>query len=556
LTTPAPRSTAADIARPATRSHVLTIVPLHAIESRRLYRQIADQVRALVHGGEFPPGSRLPAERELAQQLGVSRPSVREALIALEVEGLVEVRVGSGVHVLEAAPRGRPSRSVGDASGPFEIIRARQVIEGELAAIAARRMGRAQVARLREVLQAMADEIAAGSMPIHSDRRFHLVVAEAAANAPLLRAVTSLYDERNNPLFERLGRHFENSRHLALAMAEHEQPWSRPSPHRDPARPGCDAAATCSARRTALHAMALRARRSRPRRPCPTLAAGPHDLACTHPRRARPAPAGGDAAREPGPHDVLLGLGAGGICGSDLHYFQQGRVGAFVDARAAGPRARSLGRGRAHRRAVTRVQAGRPRRHQPQPPLRALRLLPRRPRQPVPAHVLPGQRQRVPARAQGMFRERFVMGEAQLTPITSPTSRWARSPAPSRCRSACTRCTAPVGGAGRDRAGHRRRHHRLHVRAGGTPGRRGARHRLRHRTTARWRMARTVGADEAIRSDQVAPESLAGMADVAIEAAGSPGALATCLRPPAAAAASCRSARCRRSCPSRSRPTA
>jgi GntR family transcriptional repressor for pyruvate dehydrogenase complex len=223
LTTPAPRSTAADIARPATRSHVLTIVPLHAIESRRLYRQIADQVRALVHGGEFPPGSRLPAERELAQQLGVSRPSVREALIALEVEGLVEVRVGSGVHVLEAAPRGRPSRSVGDASGPFEIIRARQVIEGELAAIAARRMGRAQVARLREVLQAMADEIAAGSMPIHSDRRFHLVVAEAAANAPLLRAVTSLYDERNNPLFERFGRHFETAVTWRKALAEHEQ---------------------------------------------------------------------------------------------------------------------------------------------------------------------------------------------------------------------------------------------------------------------------------------------------------------------------------------------
>src|SRR4051794_39006949 len=74
-------------------------MPLQAVESQRLYRQIAEQLRGLISGGEFPAGSRLPAERDLARQLGVSRPSVREALIALEVEGWIEVRVGSGVYV-------------------------------------------------------------------------------------------------------------------------------------------------------------------------------------------------------------------------------------------------------------------------------------------------------------------------------------------------------------------------------------------------------------------------------------------------------------------------
>ena len=78
-------------------------MPFQSIEPRRLYRQIADQIRALIRTGEFKPGSRLPPERDLAKQLGVSRPSVREALIALEVEGLVEVRIGSGIYV-----RGRP----------------------------------------------------------------------------------------------------------------------------------------------------------------------------------------------------------------------------------------------------------------------------------------------------------------------------------------------------------------------------------------------------------------------------------------------------------------
>jgi len=69
-------------------------MPIQVVETRRLYRQIADQIAALIDGGEFKPGVRLPAERDLARQLGVSRPSVREALIALEVEGYVEVRVG------------------------------------------------------------------------------------------------------------------------------------------------------------------------------------------------------------------------------------------------------------------------------------------------------------------------------------------------------------------------------------------------------------------------------------------------------------------------------
>ena len=196
-------------------------MPIQAIEPRRLYRQIAEQLRALIHAGEYPVGSRLPAERDLAAQLGVSRPSVREALIALEVEGLVDVRVGSGVVVLAQRAAAGSTRGVGDAFGPFEIIRARQLLEGELAALAARRMRKTQVQHLREVLVAMAADIGGGTMPIDSDREFHLTVAAAADNAPLLRTVTELYDERNNPLFETFGQHFENAGTWRLALAEH-----------------------------------------------------------------------------------------------------------------------------------------------------------------------------------------------------------------------------------------------------------------------------------------------------------------------------------------------
>src|SRR4029079_6951833 len=111
-------------------------VPLQAVEPRRLYRQIADQLAQLIASGEFPAGSRLPAERELAVSLGVSRTSVREAIISLEMSGLVDVRVGTGIFV--TTPPEGASRASGDAGpGPFELLAARKLVEGEVAALAA-----------------------------------------------------------------------------------------------------------------------------------------------------------------------------------------------------------------------------------------------------------------------------------------------------------------------------------------------------------------------------------------------------------------------------------
>src|SRR5512137_2198693 len=108
-------------------------MPIQSIEPRRLYRQIAEQIRGLIRSGEFVPGSRLPPERDLARQLGVSRPSVREALIALEVEGMVEVRIGSGIYVRGAPEHAAGAASLEPAAGPFELLRARYVIESECA---------------------------------------------------------------------------------------------------------------------------------------------------------------------------------------------------------------------------------------------------------------------------------------------------------------------------------------------------------------------------------------------------------------------------------------
>jgi DNA-binding FadR family transcriptional regulator len=198
-------------------------MPLQAIEPRRLYRQIADQIRALVEAGEFAAGVRLPPERDLALQLGVSRPSVREALIALEIEGLVEVRMGSGIYALppHAAPGGDGAAGV-TGEGPLEIIRARQSIESGLAAQAALAMDRRQIDGLRDSLAQMRREAASGQVPTGGDRMLHLAIAEASDNSVLLRIVTELFDERGSPLFAQLSNYFESPGSWRVAIAEHE----------------------------------------------------------------------------------------------------------------------------------------------------------------------------------------------------------------------------------------------------------------------------------------------------------------------------------------------
>ncbi len=196
-------------------------MPLQPLVPRRLYRQIANQLRGLIRAGEYPVGSRLPPERDLALQLGVSRPSVREALIALEVEGLVAVRMGSGVLVTAREPAASAT-PVDAPFGPFEIIRARQVIECELAAMAALAMDAAALAGLQQALALMRADVARGCAPVQADRLFHLRIAEAADNGPLLRTVTELYDARNTPLFAQLGQHFETLPTWREALDEHK----------------------------------------------------------------------------------------------------------------------------------------------------------------------------------------------------------------------------------------------------------------------------------------------------------------------------------------------
>lgn len=163
---------------------------------KRLYRRILKKMLKLIDGGEFPIGGRLPPERELAERFSVSRPTIREAIIALEVLGRVEVKTGSGVYVL-------PYNANGGRFDPtisaFELTEARALIEGEAAALAATMISDEQLAELDATMLAMADESADGKLiSENADRDFHVIIAQATNNKMLIEVTHELWHIRDN----------------------------------------------------------------------------------------------------------------------------------------------------------------------------------------------------------------------------------------------------------------------------------------------------------------------------------------------------------------------
>jgi GntR family transcriptional repressor for pyruvate dehydrogenase complex len=198
-------------------------MPIHhrAGEPRRQYQLVADRVCALIEQERIGVGSRLPAERELALQLGVSRPSLREALIALEIDGRVEIRGGSGVYVCaKAAGDGAATSALGDS--PAELMQARVVLEGAVITLAAARVTKAGLQRVEEAILAMREAHIDGRGAADADRRFHLSIAEMAGNAVLADIVGKLFDGRHSPIAARMSGQVESSHTWQAAAGEHE----------------------------------------------------------------------------------------------------------------------------------------------------------------------------------------------------------------------------------------------------------------------------------------------------------------------------------------------
>ena len=195
-------------------------------EPQRLYRQLAQQLRDWMLASGFEAGARLPAERDLAAQWGVSRSSLREAVIALEVEGAIEVRTGSGIYVTALALKPAPTSRSGAAGpgdwGPLEVMQARELIESEMAALAAVHANRRDLQALAKALTQMKKDIARNQVPRHGDEAFHMAIAKACGNSVLLDTLHGYWQARNGAIFERLSDYFEKPASWQTALAEHE----------------------------------------------------------------------------------------------------------------------------------------------------------------------------------------------------------------------------------------------------------------------------------------------------------------------------------------------
>ena len=201
----------------------------------------------LIDAGEYNTSNRLPAERHLSTRLSVSRPTIREAIIALELSGLVDVRAGSGVYVVNAPAARSISISLIDNAGasPLDVVNARLDIECAIVGDAARKATDGQLDRIGATVARMAQATQRNAFEA-ADRDFHVAIAEATGNSVLGPIVETLWTEMSSPIFMRMGR--------INGLVRENEPWAIKE-HRDihVALAARDAAAAEAAMRVHLH---------------------------------------------------------------------------------------------------------------------------------------------------------------------------------------------------------------------------------------------------------------------------------------------------------------
>jgi len=160
---------------------------------QRLYHKVANQILELIDSGVFPPGSRLPGERDLAEKFGVSRVAIREAEIALQAQGRLEIKVGSGAYVLDGSEytaHGLPK------VGPFELTEARALFEAESAALAAPMITDEAIEELERLIQVMMGKVESDMNADEADEAFHLTIAKATNNPAIIYVIGSMWGMR------------------------------------------------------------------------------------------------------------------------------------------------------------------------------------------------------------------------------------------------------------------------------------------------------------------------------------------------------------------------
>jgi len=169
------------------------------IKSEKIYMTVIKQVKGLIDDGHLSPGDRLPPERELASMLSVSRASVRQAISALEAQGIVEIRHGDGTYILDAAAADEVIESfsrflVAEQIAPTEILETRKIVECEVARICAERASAEQISKLEGLLERKRLAEGSGESLAEMNHRLHMAIAEGSSNRGLIKVMEVLLE--------------------------------------------------------------------------------------------------------------------------------------------------------------------------------------------------------------------------------------------------------------------------------------------------------------------------------------------------------------------------
>ncbi|HUQ54064.1 FadR/GntR family transcriptional regulator [Lentzea sp.] len=196
---------------------------LRPMVKSRLYEQVLERLRAYVSEAGLSAGDKLPAERDLAASLGVSRASVKQAIVVLEVQGLVEARHGGGTYLVRDTLDVEPVEQLVERRKRLpEVLEAREALETKLAELAAERRTDAELKTIEEALVFMRDEIAGGDNGVEGDRRFHAAVTAAAHSSLLADFMKTIAGQITESRTESLRQPGRPSRSLAQHTAIYE----------------------------------------------------------------------------------------------------------------------------------------------------------------------------------------------------------------------------------------------------------------------------------------------------------------------------------------------
>ncbi len=198
--------------------------PVQRLESSRLSDRLAARIEAQIDGGELKPGDRLPTEQKLAEAHGVSRTVVREAVHQLKSQGLVRSRQGSGVYVTEP-PAHRAlafdPKLLESMDAVVQMVELRRVMEGEMAALAAVRATRSQLAGLKRALAAIDEATGRGELGVEQDLAFHRAIGEATGNPQFLRMLGILEAYLRDAMTVTKGHESKRADFMAQVRREH-----------------------------------------------------------------------------------------------------------------------------------------------------------------------------------------------------------------------------------------------------------------------------------------------------------------------------------------------